>query len=64
MALTTGEVTSLDAEYSWSAVVVGLTRPRPPSLQGRASKALRSSFGAGLPVKAGMNFVLMMSSRG
>ena len=52
---------AFEAEYSLLAVQVGFGIPRPPSLQGKASRSLSSSFGAGLPQMAGMNFTLMMS---
>ena len=53
-----------DAWCSLSAIVAGLMMPRPPFLAGSARSSLSVSPGAGLPVRAGMNFSQRMFSRG
>ena len=53
-----------EAENSASKTIVGLTRAIPPSLAGKAKRSRSASIAGGLPVKAGANFVRMISSSG
>ena len=64
MASTREAVACLDASYSKSRAAVGLVRPIPPNLAGRANSALSTSEHGGRPIKAGINFWWMASSRG
>ena len=57
-------VTNFEAGYSDSESFVGLTRPIPPNLEGRAKRLHSWSLGGAFPVRAGMKFDLIMSSRG
>ena len=61
---TIGVVISTEAWNSWLAVRVGFRIPNPPNLHGKARRSLTSSLGAGIPLRAGMNFDLMTSSNG
>ena len=64
MRVTRGAVTCCEFACSISTSFVGLTRPKSPSLGGRARRSL-SSFPGGLcPVRLGMSRNLMASSRG
>ena len=56
--------TDLEAVYSVSEVAVGLGMPRPPNLGGSESRLRSKSLGGALPVRHGINFVRITSSRG
>ena len=47
-----------------SVACVGLSRAIPPSLAGNVRRTRSKSFGGGLPVRAGVNLVLMIDSSG
>ena len=64
MRSQSGFVTDFEAGYSDSESFVGLTRPIPPNLEGRANRLRSRSLGGALPVRAGIRFDLIMSSRG
>ena len=57
-------MTNFEAEYSDSESFVGLTTPIPPNLERTANRLHSRSLGGALPVRAGMKFDLIMSSRG
>ena len=63
MRSQSGLVTDSEAGYSDSGSFVGLIKPIPPSLAGRASRSRSGSFGGALPVRAGIRLNLTMSSR-
>ncbi len=54
----------IDAEYSVDGRLVRLGIPRPPNLVGDASSRLSKSLVGGLPVRFGISFDLIVSSRG
>ena len=54
----------IEAEYSKSVSLVGLTRPMLPSLVGIASNSRSESYGGGLPVIVGKSSLLITSSSG
>ena len=63
-ASTRGAVVCVDASYSRLQAAVGLMRPIPPNLAGRTNSALSTSEHGGHPIKAGIHFWWMASSRG
>ena len=57
-------VTDFESGYSDSDSSVGLIRPIPPNLEGRANSLRSRLLGGAFPVRAGIRFDLIMSSRG
>ena len=64
MASFSGPAIVVDAEKAESVSAVGFDKALPPHHAGNASKFLTSSFGGGLSVSPGINFILMTSSSG
>ena len=64
ISFTSGSDIDIDAANSCWAALMGLRKPRSPSLAGRANILRSESLGDGFPVREGMNSDLMMFSRG
>ena len=64
MRLARGAVTFWEEVNSWAAVSIGFVRPRPPRRVGRAKRSLSAVVTQLLPVRAGMKWRLIASSRG
>ena len=59
-----GFVAVVEASNSMADRLVGMVKPRPPSLGGKDRSSRSRSPGGALPVRDGMRFDLIMSSMG
>ena len=59
-----GCVTAIKAASSKADRLVGMVKPRPPSLGGKDKRSRSRSPGGALPVRDGIRFDLIMSSMG
>ena len=59
-----GFVTVIEASNSMADRLVGMVKPRPPSLGGKDKSSRSRSPGGALPVRDGIRFDLIMSSMG
>ena len=64
LRLYNGFVTVIEASNSMADRLVGMVKPRPPSLGGKDKRSHSRSPGGALPVRDGIRFDLIMSSMG
>ena len=57
-------MTVIEAANSKADRLVGMVKPRPPSLGGKEKRSHSRSPGGALPVRGGIRFDLIMSSMG